>query len=56
MHTSSTAWNEFQPLPELLSANKFPKDLAQRSIQVLPVALGYLHECHVVHAGELSII
>lgn len=38
----------------LLPQNRFPKDLVQKSIQLLLIALDYLHECHVVHTGKLS--
>jgi len=41
---------------KLLPQNRFPKDLAQRSIQLLLIALDYLHQCHIVHTGRLSII
>lgn len=30
----------------------FPKDLVQRSIQFLLVAIAYLHQCEVVHTGN----
>ncbi|OCL06510.1 protein kinase [Glonium stellatum] len=33
----------------LLPQNRFPKDLAQRSVQLLLIALDYLHQCHIVH-------
>jgi serine/threonine-protein kinase SRPK3 len=36
--------------------NKFPKDLAQRSVQLLLIAVGYLHQCHIIHTGELLIM
>jgi serine/threonine protein kinase len=40
----------------LLPQNRFPKDLAQRSVQLLLIALDYLHQCHIVHTGQLSVI
>jgi serine/threonine-protein kinase SRPK3 len=46
----------FSEFLNLLPQNKFAKDLVQKSIQLLLIALGYLHLCHVVHTGELSII
>jgi serine/threonine-protein kinase SRPK3 len=41
---------------KLLPQNRFPKDLAQRSVQLLLIAVDYLHQCHVIHTGELSTI
>jgi serine/threonine-protein kinase SRPK3 len=46
----------FTEFLNLLPQNKFAKDLVQKSIQLLLIALDYLHRCHVVHTGELSII
>jgi serine/threonine-protein kinase SRPK3 len=37
-----------------LPQKMFAKDLLQKSIQLLLLALDYLHECHVVHTGTLS--
>ncbi|KAK0102752.1 hypothetical protein ONS95_006349 [Cadophora gregata] len=39
----------FTEFLRLLPHNKFPKDLTQRSVQLLLIALDYLHQCHVVH-------
>lgn len=46
----------FTEFLRLLPQNRFAKDLVQKSIQLLLIALDYLHRCHVVHTGELSII
>lgn len=46
----------FTEFLQLLPQNRFPKDLTQKSVQLLLIALDYLHRCHVVHTGELSII
>ena len=35
----------------LLPQNRFPKDLTQRTVQILLIALDYLHQCHVIHTG-----
>jgi len=40
----------------LLPQNRFPKELAQRSIQLLLIALDYLHQCYIVHTGKLPVI
>ena len=40
----------------LFPQRRFPKDLAQRSLQLILIGLDYLHQCHVVHTGELSFI
>lgn len=34
----------------------FPKDLVQRSIQFLLVAIAYLYQCEVVHTGSLRSV
>jgi serine/threonine protein kinase len=46
----------FTEFLRLLPQNRFPKDLTQKSVQLLLIALDYLHRCHVVHTGKLSII
>ncbi|PMD61934.1 kinase domain-containing protein [Hyaloscypha bicolor E] len=37
------------PFLQLLPQNRFPKDLTQKSVQLLLIVLDYLHRCHVVH-------
>ncbi|KAG0645023.1 Serine threonine-kinase SRPK [Hyphodiscus hymeniophilus] len=39
----------FTEFLRLLPQNRFAKDLVQKSIQLLLIALDYLHCCHVVH-------
>jgi serine/threonine-protein kinase SRPK3 len=43
----------FREFLRLLPQNRFPKDLVQKSIQLLLIAIDYLHQCHVVHTGEI---
>ncbi|KAH8598552.1 kinase-like domain-containing protein [Bisporella sp. PMI_857] len=38
----------FTKYPKLLPQNRFPKDLTQRSVQLLLIALNYLHQCHII--------
>jgi serine/threonine-protein kinase SRPK3 len=45
----------FTEFLKLLPQNRLPKDLAQRSVQFLLIALDYLHRCHVVHTGVPSM-
>lgn len=39
-----------------LPDNKFSKDLTQTSIQLVLIALAFLHDNHVVHTGEFILI
>lgn len=45
----------FTEFLELLPQNRFPKELAQRSVQLILIALDYLHRSNVVHTGKLLI-
>ena len=42
----------FAEFLDLLPENKFPEDLLQRSMQLILVGLGYLHQANVVHTGK----
>ena len=44
----------FTEFLKLLPQNRFPKDLTQNSVQLLLIALDYLHKCAVVHTGKTS--
>lgn len=46
----------FTEFLRLLPQNKFPKELAQKSVQLILIALDYLHRCDIVHTGKLLII
>lgn len=38
-------------LLKLLPQHKFSTELAQSTVQLLLIALDYLHQCHIVHTG-----
>ncbi|PBP17728.1 protein kinase [Diplocarpon rosae] len=42
----------FTDYVKLPPQNKVPTELAQRSVQLLLIALDYLHQCHIVHTGN----
>ncbi|KAE8349272.1 kinase-like domain-containing protein [Aspergillus coremiiformis] len=44
----------FTEFRNLLPDNKFPKDLTQRSIQLLLISLAFMHDNHVVHTDISS--
>lgn len=44
----------FSELLNLLPENRFSKDMTKTGIQLLLIALCYLHQCHVVHTGMSS--
>ena len=44
----------FTEFLKLLPQNRLSKDLTQRSVQLLLIALDYLHRCDVVHTGVPS--
>jgi serine/threonine-protein kinase SRPK3 len=46
----------FTEFLRLLPQNKFPKELAQKSVQLVLIALDYLHRCDIVHTGKFLII
>lgn len=46
----------FTEFLRLLPQNRFPKELAQKSVQIILIALDYLHQCDIVHTGKLLII
>jgi serine/threonine-protein kinase SRPK3 len=48
-------WWSFASFQDLLPDRRFPKDLVQQSVQLILVALDYLHQCNVVHTGKLSV-
>ena len=45
----------FTEFLRLLPQNKFPTELAQKSVQLVLIALDYLHQCDIVHTGKLLI-
>ena len=45
----------FTEFRDLLPGNKFPKDLAQRSIQLFLISLAFMHDNWVVHTGKLIL-
>jgi serine/threonine protein kinase len=45
----------FSNFLKLFPQNRFPKELAQRSIQLLLIAIDYLHQCNIVHTGKFSV-
>ena len=47
------SFNEFL---RLLPQNRFPRELAQKSVQLILIALDYLHQCDVVYTGKPLII
>jgi hypothetical protein len=42
----------FTEFLRLLPQNRFPKELTQKSVQLILIALDYLHQCDVVHTGK----
>lgn len=44
----------FTEMLELLPQKRLPKDMTKTGVQLLLIALSYLHECHVVHTGMSS--
>lgn len=43
------SFSEFQGL---LPDNKLPKELVQRSIQLITISLSFMHENNVIHTGK----
>jgi hypothetical protein len=43
--------SEFQ---DLLPGNKLPKELVQKSIQLLAISLVFIHENGVIHTGKFT--
>ena len=45
----------FTEFLRLLPENEFPKELAQKSIQLILIAPGSLHQCDIIHTGNLKL-